>query len=448
MSSEQDSLHLYKPESMPRQVPAIDNQYDARSHAEFAFLVLDVRGNILFCSPDAAHLLGAQDKILTGQSVADFIPTLPLQAATSGYNLAYIGFWARNDHWQTFPGVNAPIEIRFNHLELAGQTFVTLELRSPKLNAPEQALQKLIHSMKSSSEIMAITNNEGVFTYVNHAFEQFTGYRHDELLGQTHALLGAEKSPELYAQMWATLRTRKPFNGIFITHHKNGQTLHEDRSTRPFIDHLGRPTHYIFSSRDVSDRERVIQRLERLANHDGLTGLPNRNLFMDRMRQAMTHAMRRNTGFSLLLLDLDHFKAINDRFGHAGGDALLIAVANRLKRCVREEDTVARLGGDEFAIILSETMQPDAALIVVEKLIQDLRQPFVLEGCKLPTNASIGIALYPEDCIGLDTLIKFADIAMYRAKSAGGNGYHFHRQRGTSARSARLGAAPINANGA
>lgn len=441
MSSDQDGRHLHQatlahvtqgadmPQGKPQETPA-----------EFAFLILDARGQIVFCSPDAAHLLGAQDKTLIGQSVAEFIPALPLQQNTSGYNLAYIGFWAQGDHWQAFQAHHTPIEIRLKRMELTGQPYVALELRSPERSAPEQTLQKLICAMETSSDMAAITNPAGEITYVNRAFEQLTGYRREEALGRSHDLLGADQSPELHAQMWATLRAGKSFQGVFTNRHKNGHTFHEERSVRPFIDRDGCATHYIFSGRDVSDRERVMQRLEHLANHDTLTGLPNRNLFMDRLRQATTHAVRRNSGFSLLLLDLDHFKMVNDRCGHAAGDALLNAVASRLKRCVREEDTVARLGGDEFAIILHDTAVPDDALIVVEKIIQDLHQPFHLDGYELPAQASIGVALYPDDSVGLETLLKFADIAMYRAKSSGGNGFHFHRQRGLAARLLRLGA--------
>jgi diguanylate cyclase (GGDEF)-like protein/PAS domain S-box-containing protein len=444
MSNDQDSRQLHSQAAVPREAPVPHTPHAARAQTAFAFLILDIRGQIVFGSPDATHLLGAQDKPLIGQSVAQFIPALPLQQDTSGYNMAYIGFWAHGDHWQLFQAHHAPIEIRFNRLELAGQPYVTLELRTPEPNSPQQTLHKLMQAMDSSSECVAITNPAGEMTYVNRAFEQLTGYRRDEALGRSHDLLGADQSPELYAQMWATLRAGKPFHSVFINRHKNGQPFHEERSIRPFIDRQGRTTHYIFTGRDVSDRERVIQRLEHLANHDALTGLPNRNLFMDRLRQATTHAVRRNSGFSLLLLDLDHFKAVNDRFGHAAGDALLIAVASRLRGSVRDEDTVARLGGDEFAIILYDTVLPDDTLIVVEKIIQDLHQPFVLDGYELPAHASIGIALYPDDSVGMETLLKFADIAMYRAKSGGGNGFHFHRQRGLAARFSRSGAKPTH----
>ena len=436
MSSDQERLNLATATHTPAECLASERSNGTRAQLESAFLILDMQGRILFCSPDAPHLLGVQDMTLTGHSVAELIPALPLKETTSGYNLAYIGFWSRNEHWQMFKTNAASVEIRFNRLELVDQPYVTLEIRSPMLNPPKHALQKLIQAMEMSSEVVAITNPEGEIAYVNRTFEKLTGYRRDETLGRTHDLLGMDHSPELYANMWATLRSGKPFRGTFINRQKNGQVFHEERSVRPFIDEHGQTTHYIFTGRDVTDRERIFKRLEHLANHDVLTGLPNRNLFMDRLRQATVQALRRNSGFSLLLLDLDHFKSVNDKLGHAAGDALLIAVANRLKSCVREEDTVARLGGDEFAIILAETALPDDVLTVLEKIGNTLHQPLMLEAHEIPTNASIGAVFYPEDSMNVDTLLKFADIAMYRAKKNGGNGFHFHRQRGLSKHSA------------
>ncbi len=442
MSSDQDRVMLNTPTSTPTSPIISGHSKSVRAQPTSAFVILDLNGQILFCSPDAPRLLGAQEGTLAGHSIADFIPSLPLKEATSGYNLAYIGFWSRNDHWQTFQTHAAPVEIRFNRMALLDAAYVTLEIRSPLLNRSRHALQKLMQNLDMSSEVAAITNIEGKIEYVNCAFEQITGYLRNEAIGRTHEQLGLGHSPELFANMWATLRTGKPFRGTFINHLKNSRQFHEERVIRPFIDTLGQTTHYIFSGRDVSDRERIFRRLEHLANHDSLTSLPNRNLFMDRLRQATVQALRRNSGFSLLLLDMDHFKSVNDKLGHSAGDALLIAVANRLQHCVREEDTVARLGGDEFAIILAETASAEDVMIVLEKISNTLHQPLTLEGYEIPTHVSIGAVFYPDDSMNIDTLLKFADIAMYRAKKSGGDGYHFHRQRGMAARSTRLSPRP------
>lgn len=438
MSNDQEFLSLNSPSPTSTEASIVERNDDKRAQAKSAFLILDLKGHIVFCSPDAAQLLGALDTPLIGLSVADFIPALPLKEATSGYNLAYIGFWSRNEHWQTFQTKTTSVEIRFFRLELAGQPFVTLEVRLPLLKPSQHALQKLIQAVDMSDEMVAITNTEGKIEYVNRAFEYLTGYRRDEAVERTHDLLGMDHSPELNANMWATLRAGKPFRGTFINRQKNGQQFHEERYVWPFINELGRTTHYIFSGRDVSDREHIFKRLAHLTNHDVLTGLPNRNLFMDRLQQTTVHALRHNSGFSLLLLDIDHFKSVNDKLGCAAGDALLIAVANRLKNCIREEDTVARFGGDEFAIILAETAVPEDILLILEKINGALHQPLMLEGHVIPANSSIGVVFYPDDGMNMDTLLTFADAAMSRAKKNGGACHHFYRQRGIGASPTRL----------
>ena len=162
-----------------------------------------------------------------------------------------------------------------------------------------------------------------------------------------------------------------------------------------------------------------------MAYHDKLTNLPNRELFNDRLRQAMAKAKRHNHKVAVLFLDLDRFKPINDSLGHTAGDQLLRAVAKRLQKCVRETDSVARIGGDEFTLVLEEIMHMQDAAKVSQKILEELGKPFNIDGNELKMTASIGISLFPDDGTNLDTLIKNADIAMYRAKREGNNIYQF-----------------------
>lgn len=439
-------MRLSRSSNAPGNSTALPTQGQPPIWPESGFVVVDSAGCIVSGGHGAFRLLGAgDDSSLVGQPLSGFIPTIPIRATHGGENLAYFPFESHFDRWQLFQTRGAPLEIRFNQLSIAEQRFMVLELRAPSAQQGERALQNLIDMVHSSDEVIAITDTEGMLVYVNREFEHVTGYSGMEVLGHSHhKILGTDQSSDLNTRMWAMLHNGKHFHGLFVNRQKNGQPFYEERTARPFTDHAGNITHYVFSGRDVSDRERVIKRLEYLANHDGLTGLPNRNLFMDRLRQLATHAARNHCGFTLLLLDLDHFKAVNDRLGHAAGDALLIAVADRVRLCVRDEDTVARLGGDEFAIILADADTHDVALIVLEKILSALQRPFVLCGSEIPATASIGVAVYPDDAVGTETLIKFADIAMYRAKSSGGNGYHFHCQRRRSERSPSVDAAQDN----
>jgi diguanylate cyclase (GGDEF)-like protein/PAS domain S-box-containing protein len=176
---------------------------------------------------------------------------------------------------------------------------------------------------------------------------------------------------------------------------------------------------------DITERRRTEQRIEFLAYHDPLTGLPNRVLLEDRLEQAIAQAERNHSSVALVFLDLDNFKKINDSLGHATGDALLKEVSLRLKLCVRDTDTISRQGGDEFVLILRELQGAESCLPVLTKIMETLQEPCVCEGNELSTSASLGVALYPQDGPDFDILRKKADMAMYRAKEAGRNTYRF-----------------------
>ncbi|MDO9165969.1 MAG: EAL domain-containing protein [Rhodoferax sp.] len=176
---------------------------------------------------------------------------------------------------------------------------------------------------------------------------------------------------------------------------------------------------------DITEQKLAEQKIEFLAYHDPLTGLPNRLLLQDRVQQAIAHADRTGTQLALMFLDLDNFKKINDSLGHATGDALLKEVASRLSECVRDTDTISRQGGDEFVIVLSDLPDLDASTPVLDKIMGRLQDPFDTDGNELSTSVSIGLAIYPEDGHDFETLSKKADTAMYRAKEAGRNTYRF-----------------------
>ncbi|HID48217.1 MAG TPA: diguanylate cyclase, partial [Chromatiales bacterium] len=187
----------------------------------------------------------------------------------------------------------------------------------------------------------------------------------------------------------------------------------------------------IFAARTAAEIERLRneERIKHMAYYDSLTGLPNRELFMDRLTQALAHASRTHTCVAVMLLDLDHLKAINDSLGHPMGDRLLTEVAQRLQGLVREEDTVARLGGDEFVILLTDLGGPEEALQhathVADKMYHHLAPAYQIEGNNLIVTPSMGIAIYPEDGVNPDLLIKHADTALYQAKGQGRNTYQY-----------------------
>lgn len=174
------------------------------------------------------------------------------------------------------------------------------------------------------------------------------------------------------------------------------------------------------------ERKRTEERLTYLAQYDHLTGLVNRTLFRDRLLLALARSKRKQQPLGLMLLDLDRFKAVNDACGHDAGDQLLKAVADRFRSCVREVDTVARMGGDEFAMILEGVSGQQDIVTVAQRIIQAIREPFLIDGQPQSVGVSIGITVYPKDDQSVDELLKHADAAMYRAKQRGGNTFQFH----------------------
>jgi diguanylate cyclase (GGDEF)-like protein/PAS domain S-box-containing protein len=193
-------------------------------------------------------------------------------------------------------------------------------------------------------------------------------------------------------------------------------------AAKPVI--AGQEPRFIVISRDITERKQAEQDVEQLAYFDALTGLPNRTLLNDRMAHTLAEAARRQEPLALMFLDLDHFKNVNDTLGHRIGDVLLVTLAGRMQAVVREQDTVARQGGDEFILLLPNT-DGDGAAHVAEKLMHTISQAIQIEQHELTVTPSIGIALYPRDGVELETLTKHADIAMYRAKHSGRNGYQF-----------------------
>ena len=189
---------------------------------------------------------------------------------------------------------------------------------------------------------------------------------------------------------------------------------------------------------EVGERRQAEERARHLANHDVLTGLPNRRLLKDRLGQALALAHRHHKSVAVMFVDLDRFKTINDTLGHEVGDKLLVAVADRLKRVLREGDTVARVGGDEFVVVLPELGKDRDAAVVARKILELLAEPFPVESHELRVTPSIGIAVAPGDGDDPETLLRHADAAMYEAKAAGRNTFHFHGEAAHQAASHRL----------
>jgi diguanylate cyclase (GGDEF)-like protein/PAS domain S-box-containing protein len=271
-----------------------------------------------------------------------------------------------------------------------------------------------------------ITDARGKIQWVNPAFSEMSGYRADELIGQTPSILkSGQQTGNFYQLLWATIARGETWSSETTERAKGGNLYTVSQTITPIFNDKNEIAYYIAIHEDVTAQKLSQERIEHMAHYDDLTNLPNRALFYDRLQQAFTMARRSKGGLALLFLDLDGFKQVNDSLGHHIGDLLLIAVAERLRECVRESDTVARLGGDEFTVILKETHEHDSVAKVAEKIIEVISIPYELERKRVRVGVSIGIARYSEEAGSEDELVNEADQAMYAAKSAGKNTYRF-----------------------
>lgn len=273
-----------------------------------------------------------------------------------------------------------------------------------------------------------VFEQDGIVRKCNRMFASMLGYRPEDLPGQLTSVWFADPADFERTMIAAArrLRSGQVFERELRVARRDGEIFWcevRGQAIRP--GSLAGGIIWVYS--DISERKAAEERIRHLANHDALTGLPNRRLLEDRLQQAIVQARRKQAAAAVMLVDLDGFKTVNDRFGHRMGDRVLVAVAARLRRCVRETDTVARMGGDEFVIVLSEQRSAADAATVAEKILGAMAEPVLVAEHRFELGASIGISLYPRDGTTAEELLRQADVAMYRVKEAGKNRYQFYR---------------------
>jgi len=282
-------------------------------------------------------------------------------------------------------------------------------------------------ALEFSGDGVIVTDLSANIIEANPAFCAMTGYDRAELLGRNPRVMKSDRhDAEFYRRMWDAILATGQWQGEIWDRRKNGEVFPKRLTINAVRDASGKITHYVGVSSDISRMKREASEMERLAHFDPLTGLPNRILLLDRLRQAMAQAKRAERMVAVLFLDLDGFKRVNDRLGHALGDQLLVAVGERLGSCLRAADTVCRLGGDEFVVVLPEVNGASDVVPVARKILEASAAPFTLRDRDASITTSIGVALYPHDGETTEALVAAADSAMYRAKEAGRNTYRFY----------------------
>jgi diguanylate cyclase (GGDEF)-like protein/PAS domain S-box-containing protein len=262
---------------------------------------------------------------------------------------------------------------------------------------------------------------------VNSVFTQVTGYTPEQAIGKTPSLLSSGRhTNDFYQEMWQSLTEYGYWQGTVWNRRKSGEIYPQWQYITTLNDTNGNTSHYLSVFSDLSRQSTSGNQLQLLAYYDNLTGLPNRELFSDRLNLSLSQALRDKGVVALFFMDLDRFKQINDTLGHNTGDKLLCSIASRLSKSLRESDTLARLSGDEFAIIVSGITSKSHAEIVAQKIQNCFKSPFSVDKKELLVSASIGISLYPEHGKKSETILRLADAAMYRAKKNGKNCYMFY----------------------
>ena len=262
---------------------------------------------------------------------------------------------------------------------------------------------------------------DGPVVYANPAAERITGYPLEEILGRNPRFLqGPYSDLEEVAKLRRAIAEGREFYGVLRNRRKDGSDFFNEMYVAPVRDGDGALTHFVGIQNDATERRELEDQLAHQAFHDPLTGLPNRALFMDRLEQAIARTARSGRHAAALFADLDNFKDVNDSLGHEAGDRLLIAVAERLRGCLRNEDTLARFGGDEFVVLLEDATGGGVAVRLAERLLECLAPPFSLAGERVFVSASIGVALHgPSDSDRVEVFLSRADAAMYEAKRHG-----------------------------
>jgi diguanylate cyclase (GGDEF)-like protein/PAS domain S-box-containing protein len=396
----------------------------------------DPDGVYLICNNKFEQLYGASEKEILGKTDYDFLDKQLADTFRKNDRIAMeSGSPSMNEEWVTFAnggyrGLLETIKMPMYDApgRLSGVLGISRDITERKKTEEEL---RIAATAFESQESLMITDAGGVILRVNKAFTESTGYTAEEVLGQTPRLLKSGRhNADFYHAMWETLLHTGTWQGEIWDRRKNGEIYPKWLTISAVKGGDGVVTHYVGSHIDITERKATEEKILHLAFYDHLTDLPNRLLLLDRLKQALASSARSSRRGSLLFIDLDNFKNLNDTLGHDYGDMLLQQVTQRLKPCIREGDTVARLGGDEFVVMLLDlSEQPIEAATqteaIGEKILATLNMPYQLGSYVHRCTASIGVTLFSGNQQATDELMKQADIAMYQAKKEGRNTLRF-----------------------
>lgn len=405
------------------------------SHINAGVARLDPGGRCLYINDYLARYFGKSAQEIIGNPFEQFVANAHreeacyhLEKAISGCPTSYEGLRIGPEGRQVYMSAWVTPE-RNAQGEVIGAVFVIIDMteqwRTRQLLSESLAQLSDLNMALDAHAIVAITDAQGVITSVNDKFCEISQYSRSELVGKTHSIINSNYHPNsFFEDLWKTIARGRVWTGEICNRAKSGRLYWVSTTIVPFVNSSGQPMRYVAIRADITERKRIEQKIKEMAYHDALTGLPNRRLLMERLEGVLAHSAETNCYSALLLLDLDHFKNVNDTLGHDIGDQLLQDVSDRLMRIQRPRDTVARLGGDEFVVVLVDVGQTEAEASlntgrICENIIQQLSAPFEIGGSLVNTSPSIGAVLFQGDKVDSTELMKRADISMYEAKTYG-----------------------------
>ncbi len=395
--------------------------------------VKDPAGIYLGCNAEFERLYGASEKQIVGHTDYDFVSheqadffrendRQAIELGASRINEEEVCY-ASDGHKVMLETIKTPMFDADG--SLVGVLGIGRDITERKLNAEKLRLAGCVFD--ATAEGILITNPGGEIVAVNAAFEAISGYSQVEALGcKPNLLRSGRHQPVFYQEMWAALHETGLWQGEIWNRRKSGEIYPNWQTISAVRDGAGKLTHFVAVFSDITTVKRSQETLNFLAHHDPLTALPNRILLRDRLQHALLRCQRDDAQIAVLFVDLDRFKQINDTLGHPVGDEILRRVAAAMLAQVRMGDTVSRIGGDEFVLLLEEETSVRSVASVAQRLLELVAQPIVIDGKSLYVTGSIGISLFPQDGEDADTLLKHADLAMYKAKQQGRNVFQFY----------------------
>lgn len=430
-----EPLYEYRQDDAAAEVPAADTLVDARVDSDGMHL----RQQVAY----AGQVVGSLYILMESESLEallrrDYVTLIQIGALSlllslllamrfeARFNAPILRLVNFLEHADTSNNVDLARRVNLEGSNEYARLYRAVNAMLGRIQETQAGLRQAASVFEYANEGIVITSPEGIILDVNSAFTRITHYARDEVLGKTPSILQSGRhGPEFFDAMWGALKSSGHWSGEIWNRRRNGEVYPELLTISAIKNPEGETHGYVALFYDISQIKEQQCQLEHLAHYDALTGLPNRTLLADRLKQAMLQADRRQNQVAVIYLDVDGFKGINDAHGHAIGDKLLIALARRLLSALRETDTLARLGGDEFLAVLPDQVDSGAAIPIIERLLQAAAEPIPIDGLLLRTSASIGVSFYPQsDAVDADQLLRQADQAMYCAKQSGKNRFH------------------------